>query len=109
MRRLSAKAGQRNAWYQDQLTHGPSPLEFQYQQKLGYWPLVPCRIDPARSCFMVRRIGSRKRPYLFRVTLSLEASAVSIVLAVAGVMISSRPTKTRSIFPGAGSIPNGRT
>src|SRR5260370_13490046 len=45
------------------------------------------------------RIGSRKRPYLFRVTSSSEATAVFTAFAVAGVTISSPPTKTRTICP----------
>ena len=44
----------------------------------------------APTCFYLAdwRIGSRKRPYLFRITSSSEATAVFTAFAVAGVTIS---------------------
>ena len=50
-----------------------------------------------------------KRPYLLRVASSLRATAVLTAIAVAGVTISRRPTKTRTICSGAGSIVSGKT
>jgi hypothetical protein len=65
-------------------------------------------VDSRCSSFIVWRIGSRKRSYFLRVASSREARAVSTAFAVAGVTISSRPTKTRTICVGAGLIMSGK-
>ncbi len=50
------------------------------------------------------RMGSRKGPYLFNVDWSFAAIAAFTSLAVVGVIISSRPTKTRTTCSGGGLI-----
>jgi hypothetical protein len=64
---------------------------------------------PDSFAWIVRIIGSRKRPYFPRLTWSPEAKAVCTALIVAGVTISSRPTNTRTVLSGAGLTVSGST
>jgi len=72
-------------------------------------PYFAAKAASARPSFSDWRIGSRKRRYLSRVTSSFEAMALFTVRSVAGVTISSRPTKTRTTCPGTGLMVSGKT